>query len=192
MQYVPTIKNSVRAFLCYVLVRHGPILPISFMIPEGHVNNLTIAPVVMKQPQIIGLHTSPRSTKNDIPMGRCKKYVTPLLKHWSYVFLALTRRYKHDKTKTNSIVYIRYVREYHQITQITMAHATTVNKRAHATKIFGIISTILTIAVAAALLIVSKMSLRLLWWPPTEYTMCINLQMSCPYLCMMFINFCWE
>ena len=29
----------------------------------------------------------------DISMGQCKKDVTPLLKHWSYVFLALTHRY---------------------------------------------------------------------------------------------------
>ena len=26
-------------------------------------------------------------------MGKCKKDVTPLLTHWSYVFLALTHRY---------------------------------------------------------------------------------------------------
>ena len=26
-------------------------------------------------------------------MGECKKEVTPLLTHWSYVFLALTHRY---------------------------------------------------------------------------------------------------
>ena len=29
----------------------------------------------------------------DISMGLCKKDVTPLLTHWSYVFLALTHRY---------------------------------------------------------------------------------------------------
>ena len=43
----------------------------------------------------------------------------------------------------------------------------------------------------AALLVDSTMSLWLLWWPPTEYTMCINLQMVCPYSCMMFIIFSW-
>ena len=26
-------------------------------------------------------------------MGQCKKDITPLLMHWSYVFLALTHRY---------------------------------------------------------------------------------------------------
>ena len=30
---------------------------------------------------------------NHISMGQCKKGVTPLLKHWSYDFLALTHRY---------------------------------------------------------------------------------------------------
>ena len=30
---------------------------------------------------------------NIIPMGWCKKDVTPLLTHWSYVFLALAHRY---------------------------------------------------------------------------------------------------
>ena len=30
-----------------------------------------------------------------ILMGWCKKEVTPLLKHWSYIFLALTHRYDH-------------------------------------------------------------------------------------------------
>ena len=28
-----------------------------------------------------------------IPMDKCTKYVTPMLTHWSYVFLALTHRY---------------------------------------------------------------------------------------------------
>ena len=28
-------------------------------------------------------------------MGLCKKDITPLLTHWSYVFLALTHRYDH-------------------------------------------------------------------------------------------------
>ena len=32
-------------------------------------------------------------TNHDISMGKCKKDVTPLLTHWSYVFLALTRRF---------------------------------------------------------------------------------------------------
>ena len=30
---------------------------------------------------------------SNISMGKCKKDITPLLKHWSYVFLALTHRY---------------------------------------------------------------------------------------------------
>ena len=29
-----------------------------------------------------------------ISMGLCKKDVTPLLSHWSYVFLSLTHRYE--------------------------------------------------------------------------------------------------
>ena len=41
-------------------------------------------------------------------------------------------------------------------------------------------------------LVASKMCLRLLWWPPTKFTMCTDLQVSCPYSCMMFIVFCWE
>ena len=35
-----------------------------------------------------------------ISMGQCKKYVTPLLMHWSYVFLALTHRF--DRITTGS------------------------------------------------------------------------------------------
>ena len=34
-------------------------------------------------------------------------------------------------------------------------------------------------------LVASKMSLRLFWWPPTQFTVCINLQMLC-HLCMLF------
>ena len=43
--------------------------------------------------------------------------------------------------------------------------------------------------IAATLLVASKMSLWLLWWPPTEYSMCINLQMWSPYSCMLLIVF---
>ena len=39
------------------------------------------------------------------------------------------------------------------------------------------------------LLVASKMSLPLLWCPSTEYSMCINLQMSCPFSCMLLIVF---
>ena len=49
----------------------------------------------------------PHSTWYVISMGYCKKDVTPLLKHWSYVFLALAHRYctmLHQKS-TAHIVY---------------------------------------------------------------------------------------
>ena len=39
-----------------------------------------------------------------ISMGKCKKSVTPLLTPWSFVFLALTRRYNH---KGGSVVRTR-------------------------------------------------------------------------------------
>ena len=37
--------------------------------------------------------------KQDISMmGYCKKDVTPVLYHWSYIFLALTHQYIHSET----------------------------------------------------------------------------------------------
>ena len=36
---------------------------------------------------------------HDISMGKCKKDITPLLTHWSHVFLALTRRFVFVYTK---------------------------------------------------------------------------------------------
>ena len=47
-------------------------------------------------------------------------------------------------------------------------------------------------SITATLVVASKTSLRLLWWPPTEYTLAINWQMLCRYPCMMSIAFCWE
>ena len=47
-------------------------------------------------------------------------------------------------------------------------------------------------SIMSTLLVDSKMTLRLLWWPSTEYTMCIDLQMVCPYSCMIIIVFWWE
>ena len=38
-------------------------------------------------------HLICRSCLNYVSMGQCKKDVTPLLTHWSYVYFALTRRY---------------------------------------------------------------------------------------------------
>ena len=87
-----------------------------------HCGNLTIAPVPGKQPWWIWINTScefimhdcitttkPSTTKpcayflgytvlwswilgTYMSMGLCEKDVTPLLTHWSYVFLALTHR----------------------------------------------------------------------------------------------------
>ena len=42
-------------------------------------------------------------TYYNISMGYCKKGVTPLLTHWSYVFLALTHRYGDDVSDSASI-----------------------------------------------------------------------------------------
>ena len=43
-----------------------------------------------------------------ISIGWCKKYVTPLLTHWSYLFLALTHQYKPCKTWPPKTVFISY------------------------------------------------------------------------------------
>ena len=43
----------------------------------------------------IGIKWNERTLAYDISIGWCKKDVTPLLTHWSYVFLALTHRFVH-------------------------------------------------------------------------------------------------
>ena len=43
--------------------------------------------------QKTGLVTPPLKDMDTISMAQCKKYVTPLLTHWSYVFLSLTYRF---------------------------------------------------------------------------------------------------
>ena len=54
-------------------------------------HDTSMKPLLIFQ-HIVQYHWSREKTAHKISMGQCKKDVTPLLTHWSYVFLALTHR----------------------------------------------------------------------------------------------------
>ena len=81
-----------------------PIINIYFWVPKGfylflwdicflHVYKFTRWNLFLYWRLFVFMHdfTKYRSSYFSISMGYCKKDVTPLLTHWSYIFLALTR-----------------------------------------------------------------------------------------------------
>ena len=65
LQYIPRNKHTVFALLCFVVVIHWLIFPYPSGLLHWHCGNLTIAPVLAKQPWWIWINTSCEFIMND-------------------------------------------------------------------------------------------------------------------------------